>query len=302
MKTTNLLLLLCLMLLSSCNNDSNDSPNFNEQLLKRFPNATNVVWRTSNNYQVATFSLAKQSKAQAQPGKVNEAWFQTSGDCVMTEIEIPISELPAAVVAGWEATTFFKDKYQLDDIDKLERDGNVMYKLEVETTKDEYELFFSIDGKLMHSKLDADDTDIAEENIPTPKAISDFILGKYKDAKIIECELEEDKANKTKFYEVEFIDKDATFNDVTKKYDGEKEAIFDINKKWSKTIQEIEYKKLPSLISASFEKTYPQYKGSVDEIEITEKTTGIIYVFTIEIEGSEIPKIITFDEKGKEVK
>ncbi|MEG1546628.1 MAG: PepSY-like domain-containing protein, partial [Bacteroides sp.] len=95
---------------------------------------------------------------------------------------------------------------------------------------------------------------------------------------------------------------DATFNEVTKEYDGEKEAIFDIKEKWLMTGQEIEYNKLPNLVSASFEKAYPLYKESVDEIEKVEKTTGIVYVFTIEIEDSETTKIITFDDKGKEVK
>lgn len=298
--------LLSLALCTACNDDDNKNDNNNNKapnaliekaFQSRYPNATNVEWTTKKGYDVAYFDLKTRTQTYTQK---NEAWFTNKGTWCMTESDLDEQQLPAAVLNGWKETTFAKQGYTIDDIDKLSRDSSFIYKFEIELEdKQDYDLFFNEQGELLVAKPDLDASDNDDENLPTPQAILDFLNTKYSNVQIIECD--EDTEDGVKLYEVEFIDSDSKYNEIKKEYEGEKDAIFDQDFKWMATSSEIKTTALPQK-AQDFLKTH--YNGAEIEdiisIEFNDPKVTIRYV--VETEGEDFDITIFFDKDGNELK
>ena len=261
----------------------------------QFAQAEHVEWTQQNGYFVARFNLPD-SKAASVTSR-NAAWYKENGRCVMTELDL--ASLPQAVQKGWEATTFFTQGYTIDDIDLLERNGNKTYKVEVELKgKEDVDLFFSETGNLLSVKPDSNDPDNDDDNIPTPEKIADFIHATYPGAHIIECEAEQ-KNNNT-YYEVEFIDDESVYNKEEGEYDYEKEALFDKDMVWLKTITEIPYAGLPEAVKNALRTLYPG--AETDDIERwEEKEDKTTYVIEIEDPETENDQTVRFDKEGNKL-
>jgi uncharacterized lipoprotein NlpE involved in copper resistance len=106
---------------------------------KKFPGATNVKWDKENkNEYEAEFTLN---------GKSGSANFLTDGSWVETEMEINVSDLPAA------ASTSVKTKYPGATIIKVYKldnaKGELTYEAELKTGNKKKEMVLKADGTIV---------------------------------------------------------------------------------------------------------------------------------------------------------
>lgn len=140
---------IALAAFQSC--DDNDDVNVVPQVVSesfktRFPDASRVEWEWENNYLVAEFHTA---------GCEAEAWFDADGKWYLTETDLPYSLLPQSVKSAFEQSAYAA--WKVDDVDQVERhDEETVYVLEVESGKQEYELYYAVDGTLLKEQPDHD--------------------------------------------------------------------------------------------------------------------------------------------------
>jgi uncharacterized membrane protein YkoI len=81
-----------------------------------------------------------------------ETLFTPEGERFGEEIEIPVSELPKAIVKTIEKT--FK-QFKIDKVERIEHpDGRVEYEVDVEGDGQEWEIEMTPDGKILLQELD----------------------------------------------------------------------------------------------------------------------------------------------------
>ena len=109
----------------------------------KFPSAKKAKW-----------SVEKPGEFEAEfklNGEEASALFDSNGNLLETEVEIEESELPQAVKA-----TIAKDfaGFELDEIEKAtDAKGIVFYEMEAEKGKEEFEISFDANGKLLKKEL-----------------------------------------------------------------------------------------------------------------------------------------------------
>ncbi|MGL4293263.1 MAG: PepSY-like domain-containing protein [Bacteroidales bacterium] len=278
-----MMLIAGILTFTGCSNDD-DKINGNlpnkqvvEAFKKQFPNATDVEWSTRNGYSVASFYLS-QKRAVAQK---NFAWYETNGECALSELEIDNFDLlPQAVKDGYNTTVYAKEGWEIDDIDALSRQGMALvYKIEVEKEgQPDHDLLFSVDGFLISDKIDNDDDD---DNVPVviPGAISDFIH-KHIDGAIIQDLDKEDG-----YWEIEI-----SFNG--KQYDLFFEASFKFNRVEEEDFPEVD---LPEAVKTAL----AEYTAAWEIDEITLVTYADKSVsYKIELENDSTDEEITLNYKA----
>lgn len=103
-----------------------------------FPKAKDVEWeRDGDNYNV-DFEIDFFTDY--------EAWFDASGKLIHFTEEISSGELPKAVK---DAIKTQYSSYRIDDVKKINENGIISYRVEVEKRDDERHLSYSEDGKLL---------------------------------------------------------------------------------------------------------------------------------------------------------
>lgn len=204
------LLLAAGAVFTACNDDDGgNSTNGNKEktLLAKYPQAQNINWTKSkdNKYDIATFILLRTRAADADTVQV---WFGQDDDIRLANQEIPFNQLPAAVQSSFAKTkcnlpegeidksllkTLYSNSqlWETDDIYRLERDGAVSYKLEMEAVPSETEvnLYYDEQGILL-KEVSGD-----EEELPLeiPDNIREWITTNYKDAEILDYEADEEE-------------------------------------------------------------------------------------------------------------
>ncbi len=250
---------------------------------KKFPEAQNVIWENKAPYWVAHFDLPKTKAAPAEQ-RSNSSWFDNQGNWQMTEHDIEYATLPEAVKHTFETSKYAK--WEIDDVETLERDGIVaLYIIEVEK-KDasgkevELELYFTAEGLLTKVVPATEDhTELIPEDLP--EALKTIIAKTFPEFKLLEAEVEDGK------FEVEIL-----FNG--KDYELKYTTDFE----WISTKYEIEPKnmeaELPPLVFNAFQKAIKDLEGyRVDEIEVKESVKdGLIFEF--ELENDLLDKDIEF--------
>ncbi|MEF9985739.1 MAG: hypothetical protein RR735_01265 [Bacteroidales bacterium] len=270
----------------------------NEAFKKQFPNATNIKWTIKRNFHVASFDIATKSKAAANTGTINEAWYTNEGECGLSELELSQAELEksyAAVFSAWKATVYVKEGYIIDDIDLLQRTSNAndkVIKIEIEKGNVERDLFFTLNGTLVKDVANVGDED---ENLPCPQELTNYVNQHYKGAVIVDFEQD----TKTKTYEVEIlitqggiaIEKELNFNDKYE-YLG---AEIDID---DKVLVELISKLLTPEQIAKIAKITGESDPAEWEIEITENKDGEITI-SVENTNEQMVPIIKLDKNFK---
>lgn len=113
-----------------------------ESFNKLFQNATNVKWSKENDTEYeAEFSMGGTNKASN---------FDQSGKWLVTETEVSVSNLPAAI-----QTTISNEfaSYSIEEAEMVETaDGNTFYEIEMESGEVTIEAEISADGKVMKKK------------------------------------------------------------------------------------------------------------------------------------------------------
>src|SRR5690606_31729358 len=99
------------------------------------PQATEVEWETNQNNFEADFEVANVDYS---------AIIDTAGNIVMQKQDITTEELPEAVTAtiGRE----FKDN-EVSDAEKVEKNGEIYYQVEIDKTFSDDEVVFTADGQ-----------------------------------------------------------------------------------------------------------------------------------------------------------
>lgn len=109
----------------------------------KFASATDVDWKKEGNRYKASFDM----------GDVDhDAFYTAAGKLASHNYEIKVTELPASVQAS--AKTNFP-KHKLDDPERIETNGTVTYKVELDGRPD-MKAIFAANGKLISKREDND--------------------------------------------------------------------------------------------------------------------------------------------------
>ena len=117
-----------------------DVPEVVQTSLKNsYSSARDIEWKQKDGKYIAEFEI---------DGKDHFAGFDANGTLVKKGMEITREELPSAVISTIQ-TAYAADK--IDDVYKVEEDGQIKYKVELDGNPDK-KLMFSADGKLLEEK------------------------------------------------------------------------------------------------------------------------------------------------------
>ena len=281
-------MLVMVFVFTACSDDNinTDQDNMNvptsvkEAFSQGFPEATDVSWKESNGFWVASFNL---SNSRAYVTKQNKAWYQNDGKFNMSKLELSVYELEmkySKVNDGWKASAYFSAGFKIDDIDLLQRAGSLeaVIKIEVEKGKEEFDLYFTLDGKLIKAVPDDDDDDIDEEFMPCPLQLIKYLQEKYPQAIVVEFEVEYD--DNTMLYELSIVTKIGSLK-------VEKELVFDTDYTFLYAKIEIEDEILTKLIKKMLTpeliKQLTELTGENDpeewDIEIIENVNGLYSIY-----------------------
>lgn len=287
------------------NNSNNENENREKTLLAKYPQAQNISWAKSkdNKYDIATFILLQTKAATADTVQV---WFGQNDNIRLVNQEISFKQLPAAVQSSFEKTkcnptkgdigksllnTLYSNQqlWETDDIYKLERDGVISYKMEMEALQPEIEinLYYDEQGILLKEVIEN------EEELPLeiPENIRTWVTTNYKDAEILDYEMEEEKG--------------VTEHELDLKQ-GKIVIEITLNNNLRVTEEEYNYpnlETLPQVIQTKFQELLGTLTGiaeeDITEIEMEKDPDGS-EVYTIELEkvDREITMEITKDNQG----
>lgn len=269
-----LLLALGALGLQSCNDDDDHLSSVPTELknafTEKYPSVNNEKWETKGNYYIAEFR---------QQNYETSAWFTPNGIWQMTETDLPYQALPAAVKSAFESSEYAK--WKVDDVDMLERpDMEKVYVIEVESGKQEFDLYYSEEGILVKSVADTDND--SENYLPTeiPAAIETFIKKQYPNARLVEIEVEHGMT------EVDIIDGNIS-----------KEIVFNSSNEWISTSWDVRRNELPETVThaiASSEK-YAGYQ--IDDADFVETPGGEYYL--VELEKGELEVKVKVNAEGE---
>lgn len=267
---TGLFALFCVMGFTQCSDDDSITPIdvVATEFQKKYPNASKVEWENKTTYVVADFY---------DNNLETEAWFDLQGTWIMTKTELAFTDLPQTIQSAHQAGKY--SNWKIDDIDKLERaETATVYVIEVEQGETEFKLYYVEDGTLIKEIADNN----GAEHIPStmPEAIQTFIKNHYDSAVIEEYDLEYNGIYEVDIYH-HSIHKDVYFKSET--YD------------WIRTDWDIRLSDVPANVLQAF-KTTPQENWTIDDIELSERPTGLYYVFETEQNDQEV--YITIKEDG----
>lgn len=140
MKTISLLIAAVSISVSSCAQDIPTSkvPSVVQNTVQaKFANATNTEWEKKNNFYEAEFKINKIEYT---------VYIDSTGKLVKHKMDMEVKDLPSAIIAA-----IGRDHagYEIDEAEKLEKDGVIYYQVELEKKGEkDKELVFSSTGAI----------------------------------------------------------------------------------------------------------------------------------------------------------
>lgn len=268
---------LCILFLGTACDDDNDDKRYTpdsaitKAFAEKYPDAQRISWENKHGYEVAEFYLDKYD---------TEAWFDNQGKWILTETEIPLSILPAAIrddiAAGPYAQWVVKN-----EVDKIERpDTPTLYIVEVEKGEQEMDLYYMENGVLIKEVPDDDNNNSYQPTI-VPNAIKNKLAELYPNAVFLEYDVEKQGV------EVDIFDGNI-----------HKEVFFSPEYEWIYTEWEIYTKDVPAVVMQALRASeYAAY--TIDDIHVLQKPAGLFYEFELE-QGDDDTKV-TFDSAGTRI-
>ena len=262
MKTTELTkwMMVCALgvfSMTSCSDDDDSNVNVPENVTRAFNDkyagVGRVEWdRERGGYLVAEFN---------KDGKEYDAWFTETGEWVMTEVDHGrrMENLPEAVQAGYEATTYSAQNWTIDDIDEIQRPAyETFYIIEVEKKgQPDYDLYFDANGTLFREVQGEGNYNGDLVGNQLPAEMQSFIDSEYPGARVVDFDSEHNG------YEVDVI------------HDGKsKEIWFDTQYNWVQTSTDVT-RDIPANIRAAVEAQYPNKR--IDDCDYVEPAQGEAY-------------------------
>jgi len=107
---------------------------------QRFPKASDIEWEKKGEIYEVEFDLGF---------KDHKALIDGTGKMVKHKEEIASADLPAAVK---ETIKKGFSNYKIDDSDRIETEGLVIYKVELENSTEEKKIYIGEDGKIIEAK------------------------------------------------------------------------------------------------------------------------------------------------------
>ena len=102
-----------------------------------YPEANSVEWKKLDTNYEAEIAINDSTEAGAR--------LAADGRILMRKLEITPAEIPAALLEQVKANY---GAYDIDDVERVEKDGQVYYQIELEAKgKKDLELVFTTDGK-----------------------------------------------------------------------------------------------------------------------------------------------------------
>lgn len=157
-------------------------------LQEKYGQVAYVEWDREGTYYVADFR---------KDGSEHEVWFTPDGTWVMSEVDLnrSLANLPEAVRAGFEATSYAQSPWVVEDIDRIERNGYAdLYRIEVDRYDSDVELHFDPAGTLVNevgNPSSGGNTGIGGGTlVPSqlPDAVSAFLRSHFPGAQIVEVD------------------------------------------------------------------------------------------------------------------
>ena len=266
-------LLLAGFAFTSCD-DSDDNYTPDEKIVnvlyEKYPNAQRVDWELQHDHYVADFYDNNIEK---------EAWITTKGEWVMTESDILFNNLPDAVQTAFNESEY-KD-WRVDDVDMLERiEMETVYVIEVEKSKQEFDLFYAEDGTLIKAVEDIDNNNNYQPNT-VPEVLKNFINEKYPQATIVDIEVEKG------ITEIDILHENKA-----------KELHFNSTNEWLYTTWDVREREIQDIATKVLNDN-PGFK--IDDIDYKESADGSeVYIFELEKGNQEIH--VTVEMEGNVVK
>lgn len=261
--------------LASCSDDDDDNVPVPDAVTRAFTDKYAGVGRVDWDREKGGYLVAEFWK----DGKEHEAWFDNNGEWFMTEIDHGrnLSNLPMAVQAGYEATTYAQTGWSIDDIDEIERPAyDTFYIIEVEKRgQPDYDLYFDTNGTLfreLQGEGGGNHGDFVDNR--TPAEIQSFIESNYPGARIVDFDRERNG------YEVDII------------HDGKsKELWFDTQYSWIQTATDMT-RSIPADIRRAVEAKYPGKR--IDDCDLIETAQGETY-YLIDLDNYNMDLRVTLD-------
>ena len=249
-KNVFLLAALSLCLFQSCDNDDNEpvpgyvSAETKAAFDEKYPAAKDVEWETRNDYL------------------------------------IPFAQLPDAVKTAFQQGEY--STWKVDDVDMIERrDVETVYVIETEQGNSEVDLYYSPDGILVKTVLDAGGNDGYEDFIPSQpsSSVDAYVKEHYPSARILDIDREKGVT------EVEILDGTVC-----------RELLFDDGGAWMQTKTELRITALPDAVMAAIKASqYATYR--IDDADFIETLTGEWYL--VELESGKQEVKLRIDATGK---
>lgn len=268
------LFVLAIGFMTACDDDDKYTPDnvVQTEFEEMFPDVGRVDWKRKSGYIVADFRMDSKEK---------KAWFTTAGVWMLTETDIVVADIPTPIVdniaggqyAGWK----------VEDAEYIERkDMESVYVIEVESGKQEVDLYYSPEGKLLKTVKDGRNHQI----LPTPvnEKVLVVVNAKYPYAKILEIDLE---AN---FIEVDLVRDNLYF-----------EMILDKEYNWVQSVYETEWIRVPNAVKITFASDGYTFNAEEDEVEMlmrpdTDGSEMIVYRIELDKELQDI--ILYYTDEG----
>ena len=285
MKTTELTkwMMVCALgvfSMTSCSDDDDSNVNVPENVTRAFNDkyagVGRVEWdRERGGYLVAEFN---------KDGKEYDAWFTETGEWVMTEVDHGrrMENLPEAVQAGYEATTYSAENWTIDDIDEIQRPAyETFYIIEVEKKgQPDYDLYFDANGTLFREVQGEGNYNGDLVGNQLPAEMQSFIDSEYPGARVVDFDSEHNG------YEVDVI------------HDGKsKEIWFDTQYNWVQTSTDVT-RDIPANIRAAVEAQYPNKR--IDDCDYVEPAQGEAY-YLVDLDNYAKDLKVTLDGQITEV-
>jgi hypothetical protein len=108
----------------------------------RFPNAENSVWELKKDRYKVEFKIGKRG---------HDLWLDLKGSVKKHKEDFPKGELPEAIRKKVESDFI---GFRIDDADKIEEDGTILYQLDLKSASERRKLLFTAAGEIKENKKD----------------------------------------------------------------------------------------------------------------------------------------------------
>lgn len=212
-------------------------------------------------------------------GRKHEVLFDASQNWLSVKTDLYAMDannaewVPANIVEALQ-----KESYEVSNIKEIERyevnkSGNeyVYFCFEMRSGRDEVDVYVDETGIISRPS-------VGGEGVTVEGGITEFLAQKYPGAVVVD-----------KDYDDGYLEIDIRHDNIIK------EVKFNGRNEWIKTTWELRYAALPEAIRQTLTKEGYQ-QADVDDIEVTENASGVLY--EVEIEKGHIEKTLIIDAQG----